>query len=82
MARSVFTGSIYLDVDNVDQLREQLNTRARIVDPIETMEYGVREFGLLDENAINRPSPSMSQRTVVSARTKSTRMTRAGGHTS
>jgi uncharacterized glyoxalase superfamily protein PhnB len=45
-----FTGSIYLDVDNVDQLWEHLKIRARIVYPIETMEYGVREFGLLDDN--------------------------------
>jgi uncharacterized glyoxalase superfamily protein PhnB len=45
-----FTGSIYLGVDNVDELWESLKTRARIVYPIETMEYGVREFGLLDDN--------------------------------
>jgi uncharacterized glyoxalase superfamily protein PhnB len=45
-----FTGSIYLDVDDVDQLWERLKTRARIVYPIETMEYGMREFGLLDDN--------------------------------
>jgi uncharacterized glyoxalase superfamily protein PhnB len=45
-----FTGSIYLDVDNVDELWESLKTRARIVYPIETMEYGVREFGLLDDS--------------------------------
>jgi uncharacterized glyoxalase superfamily protein PhnB len=45
-----FTGSIYLAVDNVDQLWERLRARARIVYPIETMEYGVREFGLLDDN--------------------------------
>jgi predicted component of type VI protein secretion system len=45
-----FTGSIYLEVDNVDELWESLKTRARIVYPIETMEYGVREFGLLDDN--------------------------------
>lgn len=45
-----FTGSIYLEVDNVDELWKSLKTRARIVYPIETMEYGVREFGLLDDN--------------------------------
>lgn len=45
-----FTGSIYLDVDNVDELWEILKTRARVVYPIETMEYGVREFGLLDDS--------------------------------
>jgi uncharacterized glyoxalase superfamily protein PhnB len=45
-----FTGSIYLEVDNVDELWESLRGRARIVYPIETMEYGVREFGVLDDN--------------------------------
>ena len=45
-----FTGSIYLAVDNVDELWESLRTRARVVYPIETMEYGVREFGVLDDN--------------------------------
>ncbi|HET7889469.1 MAG TPA: VOC family protein [Bradyrhizobium sp.] len=45
-----FTGSIYLDVDNVDALWERLKTRVRIAYPIETMEYGLREFGVLDDN--------------------------------
>jgi hypothetical protein len=39
-----------LSVDNVDELWESLKVRTRIVYPIETMEYGVREFGLLDDN--------------------------------
>jgi uncharacterized glyoxalase superfamily protein PhnB len=45
-----FTGSVYLDVDNVDELWESLKTRVRIAYPIETMEYGLREFGVLDDN--------------------------------
>ena len=45
------TGSIYLEVDNVDELWESLKSRARIVYPIETMAYGVREFGLFDDNS-------------------------------
>ena len=45
-----FTGSVYLDVDNVDELWERLKTRVRIAYPIETMEYGLREFGILDDN--------------------------------
>ena len=45
-----FAGSIYLDVDNVDELWELLKTRVRIAYPIETMEYGLREFGVLDDN--------------------------------
>jgi uncharacterized glyoxalase superfamily protein PhnB len=49
MAGPRFTGSIHLDV-NVDELWESLKTRARVVYPIETTEYGVREFGLLDDN--------------------------------
>ncbi|HXZ68787.1 MAG TPA: VOC family protein [Alphaproteobacteria bacterium] len=44
------TGAIYLDVDNVDELWERLKDRVRIVYPIETMEYGLREFGVLDDN--------------------------------
>jgi uncharacterized glyoxalase superfamily protein PhnB len=45
-----FTGSIYVNVDNVDELWERLRTRAHLVYPIETMDYGVREFGLLDDS--------------------------------
>ena len=45
-----FTGSIYLEVNNVDELWDSLKTRARIVYPVETMEYGVREFGIVDDN--------------------------------
>jgi hypothetical protein len=45
-----FTGSIYLDVDNVDELWESLTTRVRVVYPIETMASGVREFGVPDDN--------------------------------
>jgi uncharacterized glyoxalase superfamily protein PhnB len=45
-----FTGSIYVNVDNVDELWERFRTRARLVYPIETMDYGVREFGLLDDS--------------------------------
>ena len=45
-----FTGSIYLIVDSVDELWDRLKTRAHVVYPIETMEYGMREFGVLDDN--------------------------------
>jgi len=45
-----FTGSIYLGVDDVDEYWRRLKDRARIVYPIETMDYGVREFGLLDDS--------------------------------
>jgi hypothetical protein len=35
-----FTGSIYLSVDNVDELWGRLKVRARVVCPIETMGTG------------------------------------------
>jgi hypothetical protein len=50
VARSALHRLDYLAVDNVDQLWERLKARVRIVYPIETMEYGVRGFGLLDDN--------------------------------
>src|SRR5258707_14225260 len=43
---SRFTGSIYLHVDNVHELWERLRTRARIVYPIETIEYRAPEYRL------------------------------------
>ncbi|CAN2533856.1 hypothetical+protein [Methylocapsa aurea] len=45
-----FTGAIYLGVDNVDELWERLKDRVRVVYPLATMDYGVREFGLLDDS--------------------------------
>lgn len=49
-AGPLFTGSIYLGVDNVDAIWERLKDHVRIAYPIETMGYGVREFGILDDN--------------------------------
>ena len=45
-----FPGAIYLNVDNVDELWARLSSHVRIVYPIESMAYGMREFGLLDDN--------------------------------
>ena len=46
-----FTGSIYLGGRQCRRaVGRFLKTRARIVYPIETTEYGMREFGVLDDN--------------------------------
>ena len=45
-----FTGSIYLNVDDVDEVWQRLKDRVRVVYPIETVGYGLREFGVLDDN--------------------------------
>ena len=63
-----FTGSVYLNVDNVDELWESRKTRARVVYPIETTEYGVREFGLLDDNDYQSSLSSILQRTDLDRR--------------
>lgn len=44
------TGSIYLHVENVDELWTQLKDKVEIVYPIENMNYGMREFGIRDCN--------------------------------
>ena len=45
-----FTGSIYLYVDDVDSLWERLRGRAKICYPIESFDYGMREFAIYDNN--------------------------------
>lgn len=45
-----FTGSLYFRVDDVDELWSRLQGRARVCYPIETFEYGMREFAIYDNN--------------------------------
>jgi uncharacterized glyoxalase superfamily protein PhnB len=44
------TGSIYVYVENVDELWERLRNEVEIVYGIENFEYGMREFGIRDCN--------------------------------
>ena len=48
--KSVLTGSIYLQVENVEKLWEELQDKVEIVYPLEAFNYGMREFGILDCN--------------------------------
>jgi len=45
-----FTGSFYFNVDNVDDLWEDLKTKAKICYEIETFERDMREFAVYDNN--------------------------------
>ncbi len=45
-----FTGSIYFRVRNVDEVWARLRDRARVRYPIETFDYGMREFAVYDNN--------------------------------
>ncbi len=45
-----FTGSLYFRVSDVDDLWSSLKDQARVCYPIETFEYGMREFAIYDNN--------------------------------
>ncbi|MDR6920068.1 MULTISPECIES: VOC family protein [Chryseobacterium] len=45
-----FTGSFYFNVDDVNELWEDLKTKAKICYEIETFEWEMREFGIYDNN--------------------------------
>jgi uncharacterized glyoxalase superfamily protein PhnB len=48
--RPVFTGSLYINPDDVDALWEQVKDSARVRYPIEDFAYGMREFAIYDNN--------------------------------
>lgn len=48
--KSILTGSLYFKLDDVDALWQELKDKARILYPIETFDYGMREFAILDNN--------------------------------
>ena len=45
-----FTGSLYIQVDDVEKIWTQLKDQVKIVYPIENFEWGMREFAILDIN--------------------------------
>ncbi len=45
-----FTGSLYFRIDNVDEFWNAAKDRAQVCYPIETFSYGMREFGIYDNN--------------------------------
>ena len=46
----VFTGSIYIDTNQVEKLYEQLKGKVSLVYPLEEFDYGMREFAIMDNN--------------------------------
>jgi uncharacterized glyoxalase superfamily protein PhnB len=43
-----FTGTLYFNMKGVEEFFESIREKAEIVWPLETMEYGQREFGIRD----------------------------------
>jgi len=48
--KAVFTGSLYFRTDQVDALWGEFSGKARVCYPIESFPYGMREFGIYDNN--------------------------------
>lgn len=44
------TGTIYFEVENVDELWEKLKDKVEVVYELENFDYGMREFGIKDCN--------------------------------
>ena len=48
--KPILTGSIYLTIENVDELWQKLKDKVEIAYAIENFDYGMREFGIKDCN--------------------------------
>ena len=48
--RPLFTGSFYINTDNVDELWQELKDQAQVCYPLENFYYGMREFAIYDNN--------------------------------
>jgi uncharacterized glyoxalase superfamily protein PhnB len=45
-----FTGSLYFNPDDVDELWEKVRDKATVLYPVEDFPYGMREFAIRDNN--------------------------------
>lgn len=45
-----FTGSFYINTENVEELWEKLKGKCKICYPMDDFDYGMREFGIYDNN--------------------------------
>jgi uncharacterized glyoxalase superfamily protein PhnB len=48
--KSTFTGSFYLNTDNVDEIWSKISTNVKVCYPIDNFDYGMREFAIYDNN--------------------------------
>ena len=48
--QSEFTGSLYIDVEDVSSIWEELKDKVEVCYPIESFEYGMKEFAVYDNN--------------------------------
>jgi uncharacterized glyoxalase superfamily protein PhnB len=48
--RPVFTGSIYIETDDVESLWNTIKEKVNVCYGLETFDYGMREFAIYDNN--------------------------------
>lgn len=48
--KAVFTGSLYIETDDIDKLWKELKDKVEVLYPPDNFEHGMREFGILDNN--------------------------------
>lgn len=48
--KPILTGSIYIYIENIDELWERLKDEVEVIYGIENFDYGMREFGIRDCN--------------------------------
>jgi uncharacterized glyoxalase superfamily protein PhnB len=48
--KPLFTGSFYINTDNVEEIWELLKDKVKIVYPIENFDWEMREFAIYDNN--------------------------------
>ena len=59
-----FSGSLYITCNDVDELWQRVRDKAKVCYPIEDFDYGMREFGIYDNNGyllqFGKPLPADS----------------------
>jgi len=48
--KPIFTGSFYFNLDDVDLFWQSINEKVTVCYPLENFDYGMREFGIFDNN--------------------------------
>ena len=48
--KPIMTGSLYVNTQNVDELYQEIKDKVKLCYPLESFDYGMREFGMYDNN--------------------------------
>ena len=48
--KPIFTGTVYFQTDDVEKMWDEIKENVKICYPLETFEWGMREFAIYDNN--------------------------------